>query len=62
MELRPTTPNDLDFVLAEEADPDAAPFIERRARDEHERARSDSSKRASFETLVWVTRATSPLS
>lgn len=39
--LRPTEPDDLDFVLAAEADPEAAPNIGSRTRERHLSALSD---------------------
>ena len=39
--LRPTTPDDLDFVLACEADPAAAPYITRWTRQRHAEALED---------------------
>jgi RimJ/RimL family protein N-acetyltransferase len=35
VELRPTTPTDLDFVMAAEADPEASPFVTANSREEH---------------------------
>jgi diamine N-acetyltransferase len=42
--LRETTAEDLDFVLAAEADPDASPFVIRWSREQHERALSDADQ------------------
>jgi diamine N-acetyltransferase len=36
--FRPTTPGDLDFVLATEADPETSPFIAHWTREEHQAA------------------------
>jgi RimJ/RimL family protein N-acetyltransferase len=41
LRLHATTPAELEFVLAAEADPEAAPWIIRWSRDEHERALGD---------------------
>jgi diamine N-acetyltransferase len=45
VELRDTTPDDLDFVMAAEAEPDVAPFVTVESREQHESAIADPHQR-----------------